>query len=210
MSQQHKDEDPYPPQGYAWYVVGVLTFVYIFSFIDRQILNLLVRPIRRDLGITDFQMSLLMGFSFALFYTFFGIPLGRLADSRSRRTIIAVGFAVWSLMTAGCGLARNFVQMLLLRVGVGVGEAALSPAAYSIITDYFPSQTPCDRHQRLFDGYLYWIGHCVHRRWSCRRTGSGSGDVERAAGWGNAALASGVFYCRYSRSVPRAAYVHSP
>jgi MFS family permease len=138
MTEPEKPEEPYPPQGYAWYVVGVLTLVYIFSFIDRQILNLLVRPIRRDLGITDFQMSLLMGFSFALFYTFFGILLGRLADSRSRRTIIAVGFAVWSMMTAGCGLARNFVQMLLLRVGVGVGEAALSPAAYSIITDYFP------------------------------------------------------------------------
>src|SRR6266851_1403670 len=135
-----EQEDPYPSAGYAWYVVGVLTLVYIFSFIDRQILNLLVRPIRRDLGITDFQMSLLMGFSFALFYTFFGIPLGRLADSRSRRTIIAAGVAVWSIMTAACGLARNFAQMLLLRVGVGVGEAALSPAAYSIITDYFPSK----------------------------------------------------------------------
>ena len=133
-----EQEEPYPPAGYAWYVVGVLALVYIFSFIDRQILNLLVRPIRRDLGITDFQISLLMGFSFALFYTFFGIPLGRLADSRSRRTIIAIGVAVWSVMTAACGLARNFVQMLLLRVGVGVGEAALSPAAYSIITDYFP------------------------------------------------------------------------
>jgi MFS family permease len=138
MPEEPSQEEPYPPEGYAWYVVGVLTFVYIFSFIDRQILNLLVRPIRRDLGITDFQMSLLMGFSFALFYTFFGIPLGRLADSRSRRTIIAVGFAVWSVMTAACGLARNFAQMLLLRVGVGVGEAALSPSAYSIITDYFP------------------------------------------------------------------------
>jgi MFS family permease len=138
MKKETDEEEPYPPQGYAWYVVGVLTFVYIFSFIDRQILNLLVRPIRRDLGITDFQMSLLMGFTFALFYTFFGIPLGRLADSRSRRMIIAAGFAVWSLMTASCGLARNFVQMLLLRMGVGVGEASLSPAAYSIITDYFP------------------------------------------------------------------------
>jgi len=138
MTQKPNQKEPYPPRGYAWYVVGVLTFVYIFSFIDRQILNLLVRPIRRDLGITDFQMSLLMGFSFALFYTLFGIPLGRLADSRSRRTIMAVGFAVWSVMTAGCGLAKNFVHMLLLRVGVGVGEAALSPAAYSIITDYFP------------------------------------------------------------------------
>lgn len=134
------EEDPYPPASYAWYVVGVLTLVYVFSFIDRQILNLLVRPIRRDLGISDTQMSLLMGFSFALFYTFFGIPLGRLADSRSRRTIIAAGFAAWSLFTAGCGLARNFAQMLLMRIGVGVGEAALSPAAYSLITDYFPKQ----------------------------------------------------------------------
>ncbi len=131
-------EPPYPSSGIAWYVVGVLTFVYIFSFIDRQILNLLVRPIRRDLGISDTQMSLLMGFSFAVFYTVFGLPLGRLADSRSRRSIIAVGFAFWSLFTAGCGLAKNFTQMLLLRMGVGVGEAALSPAAYSIISDYFP------------------------------------------------------------------------
>ena len=131
-------EPPYPSSRYAWYVVGVLTLVYIFSFIDRQILNLLVRPIRRDLGISDTQMSLLMGFSFAIFYTFFGIPMGRLADSYSRRTIIAVGFAVWSAFTAGCGLARNFTQMLLARIGVGIGEAALSPAAYSIISDYFP------------------------------------------------------------------------
>ena len=133
-------EEPYPPAGYAWYVVGVLTLVYVFSFIDRQILNLLVRPIRRDLGISDTQMSLLMGFSFAVFYTFFGIPLGRLADTKSRRTIIAGGFALWSLFTAGCGLARNFSHMLLMRMGVGVGEAALSPAAYSLISDYFPKE----------------------------------------------------------------------
>jgi MFS family permease len=131
-------EEQYPSASYAWYVVGVLTLVYVFSFIDRQILNLLVRPIRRDLGISDTEMSLLMGFSFAVFYTFFGIPLGRLADTRSRRTIIAVGFAFWSLFTAGCGLAKNFGQMLLMRMGVGVGEAALSPAAYSMITDCFP------------------------------------------------------------------------
>ncbi len=131
-------EDDYPSRGYAWYVVGVLTFVYVFSFIDRQILNLLVRPIRRDLGISDTQMSLLMGFSFAIFYTLFGLPLGRLADSKSRRTIIAIGFAFWSIFTTACGLARNFFQMLLMRMGVGVGEAALSPAAYSLITDYFP------------------------------------------------------------------------
>ena len=133
-------EAPYPPIRYAWYVVGVLTLVYVFSFIDRQILSLLVAPIRRDLGITDTQVSVLMGFSFALLYTSFGIVLGRLAHLRSRRSIIAAGFALWSLLTAGCGLARNFVQMLLLRMGVGVGEAALSPAAYSLITDYFPKE----------------------------------------------------------------------
>lgn len=131
-------EPPYPRAAYAWYVVAVLTLVYVFSFIDRQILNLMVGPIRRDLRITDTQMSLLMGFSFAVFYTFFGIPLGRMADSRSRRSIIAAGFAAWSLFTAACGLTRNFGQMLLMRMGVGVGEAALSPAAYSLMTDYFP------------------------------------------------------------------------
>ncbi|HWQ34134.1 MAG TPA: MFS transporter [Blastocatellia bacterium] len=133
-------EAPYPSVRYAWYVVGVLTLVYVFSFIDRQILNLLVSPIRRDLGISDTQMSLLMGFSFALFYTFCGIPLGWLADRFSRRSLVAVGFVFWSMMTAGCGLARNFWQMLWLRMGVGVGEAALSPAAYSLIADYFPRE----------------------------------------------------------------------
>jgi MFS family permease len=131
---------PYPPLRYAWYVVAVLTFVYVFSFIDRQILNLLVRPIRRDLGISDTQMSLLMGLGFAVFYTFCGIPLGWLVDRKSRRSIIAVGFVFWSIMTAGCGLARNFLDMLLLRMGVGVGEATLSPAAYSLISDYFPKE----------------------------------------------------------------------
>jgi MFS family permease len=131
-------EPPYPSSGYAWYVVFVLTFVYVFSFIDRQILNLMVAPIRRDLQITDTQMSLLMGFSFAVFYTFFGIPMGRLADTRSRRSIIAAGFVAWSLFTAACGVTKNFIEMLIMRMGVGVGEAALSPAAYSLISDYFP------------------------------------------------------------------------
>jgi len=129
--------EPYPPTGYAWYVVGVLTLAYIFSFIDRQILSLMVGPIQADLGIGDKQMSLLMGASFAVFYTLFGIPLGRLADTRSRRGLIAVGIAVWSLMTAGCGLATTFLQLALLRMGVGVGEASLSPSAYSLISDYF-------------------------------------------------------------------------
>lgn len=125
---------------YAWTVVAILMVAYVISFIDRQILNLLVGPIRRDLGISDTQMSLLMGFSFAIFYSILGMPLGRVADSRSRRGLIAVGIVVWSLMTALCGSARSYLQLFLFRIGVGVGEAALSPAAYSLIADYFPPQ----------------------------------------------------------------------
>ena len=116
----------------------MLALAYIFSFIDRQILSLMVVPIRRDLHISDTQMSLLMGISFALFYCLFGLPIGRMADSRSRRNIITVGVFTWSLFTAGCGLAANYLQLFLMRVGVGIGEAALSPPAYSLMADSFP------------------------------------------------------------------------
>jgi MFS family permease len=139
-TQSNLAAPPYPSERYAWYVVSILLIVYIFSFIDRQILALLVGPIKNDLGISDSQMSYLMGFSFAVFYTFFGIPLGRLADSKSRRTIIALGLAVWSIMSAGCGIAKTYTHLLLFRMGVGVGEASLSPSAYSLITDYFKPQ----------------------------------------------------------------------
>ncbi len=133
----HAEEIPYPSERVAWYVVGVLMVVYIFSFVDRQILSLMVGPIKGDLGISDTQMGLLMGPTFAVFYAICGFPLGRLADSKSRRTIIALGLAAWSMMTAGCGMARNYAQLLTFRFGVGIGEASLSPAAYSLITDYF-------------------------------------------------------------------------
>ena len=132
---EHKD---YPNQVYAWYVVGVLTVAYIFSFIDRQILNLLVEPIREDLQLSDTQISLLQGIAFALFYTLMGIPIARLADVANRRAIIAAGVFLWSLMTAMCGLAKTFWQLFAARIGVGVGEAALSPPSYSLFTDYFP------------------------------------------------------------------------
>ncbi len=133
----HAADDPYPSEGYAWYVVLILMIVYIFSFVDRQVLAYLVGPIKADLGVSDTQMGLLGGTTFAIFYTLFGIPLGRLADSKSRRGIIAVGLFLWSLMTAGCGIAKTFTHLLFFRVGVGVGEAALSPSAYSLIADYF-------------------------------------------------------------------------
>jgi MFS family permease len=131
---------PYPSAAYSWFVVGVLTLAYISSYIDRQVLSLLVGPVRRDLRISDTQVSLLMGASFALFYTLLGLPIARLADSRSRRGIIALGVATWSLMTAACGLTKTFVQLLVARVGVGAGEAALSPPAYSLLADYFPRE----------------------------------------------------------------------
>ena len=135
---------PVSPGGYspayAWFVVAILMMAYVFSFVDRQILNLMVGPIRADLGITDTQMSLLMGFSFAIFYTIMGIPLGRMADSKSRRGLITVGIIVWSVMTALCGFAKHYWHLFLCRIGVGVGEAALSPAAYSMIADYFPPE----------------------------------------------------------------------
>jgi len=133
----HRDT---PRPAYAWYVLAILTLAYMSSFIDRMILNLLVDPIRRDMQISDTQMSLLMGFSFAVFYTLFGLPLGRWADSGNRRRIIVTGIVVWSAMTAACGLVKSYGQFLLARVGVGVGEAALSPAAYSMIGDYFPKE----------------------------------------------------------------------
>ncbi|WP_079200857.1 MFS transporter [Pseudomonas sp. CC6-YY-74] len=130
----------YPSNSRAWATVAILMVAYVLSFIDRQILNLLVAPIRRDLMISDTQMSLLMGLSFALFYTVCGIPLGRLADTKSRRGVIAIGILFWSAATAACGLARLYWQFLICRIGVGVGEAALSPAAYSLIADSFPAE----------------------------------------------------------------------
>ncbi len=126
-----------PPGRYGWWVVFVLIIAYTFSYIDRSILTLMVDPIRASLGISDVELSLLHGLAFALFYTVLGIPLGRVVDSRKRTNVVAIGVALWSVMTALCGLARTFGQMFLARVGVGVGEAALSPAAYSMLSDWF-------------------------------------------------------------------------
>jgi MFS family permease len=128
----------WPSRRYAWYTAIVLTACYTLSYIDRQILGLLLEPIRHSFTLTDTQVSLLAGTAFALFYVTLGLPLGRLADRASRRNLIFVGVFFWSLMTAACGLAQNFWQLFAARVGVGVGEAALSPAAHSIISDSFP------------------------------------------------------------------------
>lgn len=139
---------------YGWYVVFVLILAYTFSYIDRSILTLMVGPIRESLRISDVEISLLHGIAFALFYTFLGIPLGRLVDQRRRTTIIAAGVGLWSVMTALCGLAGNFWQMFLARIGVGVGEAALSPAAYSSLSDWFDGKQ-LTRALSLYSSAIY-------------------------------------------------------
>jgi predicted MFS family arabinose efflux permease len=130
---------PFTPR-YANYVLGVLFVVYVFNFIDRQILSILLDPIKADLGVSDTAMGFLTGLAFALFYTIAGIPIARYADVGPRRTIIAVGLFGWSAMTACSGLARSFAQLAIARVGVGIGEAAGSPPAHSLLADYFPPE----------------------------------------------------------------------
>jgi MFS family permease len=125
------------PERYARYVLGVLVVVYVFNFLDRQILAILAERIRGDLGIGDAELGFLYGTAFAVFYALFGIPLGRLADVWDRRLLIAIGLAVWSLMTVLSGMARNFPELALARIGVGIGEASAAPAAFSLLSDYF-------------------------------------------------------------------------
>lgn len=122
---------------YGWYTTGVLMLAYTFSFLDRQILNLMVGPIKADLAITDVQFALLTGGAFGIFYTIMGLPIGWMADRYPRKWIISTGIALWSLMTALSGLTRTFPQLMLARIGVGVGEATLSPSAYSMLSDLF-------------------------------------------------------------------------
>ena len=127
--------------GYAWFVVLLLCIASVISFIDRQIINLLVDPIRADLGISDTQISLLQGFAFALFYGAVAVPLGRLVDSTNRKRIIVIGMVLWSIATALCGITRVFWQLFVARMFVGIGEATLSPATFSILADYFPRKS---------------------------------------------------------------------
>lgn len=131
---------PHPPAARANAALAVLTLAYVFSFLDRIVVNLLVEPMRRDLGLTDVQISLLMGLSFAVFYTLCGLPLGWLADRCDRRKLIAAGVAVWSAATVACGLTRSFGGLFAARLMVGAGEATLTPAAHSMLADLYPRQ----------------------------------------------------------------------
>jgi MFS family permease len=125
---------------YRNYVLAMLTLVYVFNFVDRQLLIILQESIKKELHLSDTQLGLLSGFSFAIFYVSVGIPIARFADRGNRRNVVAASLGLWSAMTAFSGLARNFIQLLLARIGVGVGEAGGSPPAHAMISDYFPPE----------------------------------------------------------------------
>lgn len=130
----------WPSTRYAWYVVAVLSFANVVSFVDRFVISLMVDPIKADLGVSDTQMGLLMGMAFAVFYAFMALPLGVLADRSNRKRIILVGAALWTVATAACGLTKTYGQLFLARISVGVGEATLGPAGLSVISDSFPRE----------------------------------------------------------------------
>jgi predicted MFS family arabinose efflux permease len=162
--------EPPPVVGgpYAYYVLGVLFVVYIFNFIDRQILAILLEPIKQDLKISDTALGFLTGFAFAVFYTFAGLPLARLADRWVRRSLIAISLATWSVMTASSGLARGFTDLALARIGVGIGEAGATPPAHSLLSDYFPPEKRATALALYASGVPvgvglgYWLGGWIN------------------------------------------------
>ncbi|MBI3757011.1 MAG: MFS transporter [Deltaproteobacteria bacterium] len=153
---------------YAYYVLTVLFVVYVFNFIDRQILAILLEPIKKDLKISDTALGFLTGFAFAVFYTFAGLPLAQLADRWVRRSLIALSLATWSVMTVVSGLARGFPDLALARIGVGIGEAGASPPAHSLLSDYFSPQKRATVLAIYASGIYvgvglgYWIGGWIN------------------------------------------------
>jgi MFS family permease len=155
---EHASEQPWPDRKRAWYAVGVFAIALMFNFLDRQIMTLLVGPIKRDLSLSDTEISVLIGFAFVSFYVLMGIPISRLVDTYSRRLIVGVGVASWSVMTALCGLANNFWQLFAARVGVGVGESCNGPATYSMLSDLFPREKLPKAIAVLNFGFMFGSG----------------------------------------------------
>jgi MFS family permease len=182
---------------YAWYALFVLVLVYVINFIDRQILSILAEDIKRDLGLDDAQIGFLYGTAFAVFYALFGIPLGRLADSWYRGRLMAMGLALWSSMTALSGFANSFGMLAVARIGVGIGEASASPAAYSMISDSFPKEKRATALS-IYSSGLYIggalslpIGGFVLSRWN-RAYPSAAEAPLGLVGWQAAFLAVGI------------------
>ncbi|QLC21069.1 MFS transporter [Parasphingopyxis sp. CP4] len=165
-------EEEQKASGYAWYVLSILVILYILNFIDRNILSILAEDIKADLGLTDDQLGFLYGTAFGVFYALFGIPLGKLADSWHRVRLMSAGLALWSAMTALSGFAKNFTTLSVARIGVGVGEATASPAAYSLISDWFPKKMRATA-LAIYSSGLYigggvslLIGGAIVERWN--------------------------------------------
>ncbi|HEX6374596.1 MAG TPA: MFS transporter [Allosphingosinicella sp.] len=182
---------------YAWYALIVLVLVYVLNFIDRHILSILAQDIKRDLGLEDAQIGFLYGTAFAVFYALFGIPLGRLADSWYRGRVMAIGLALWSAMTALSGFASSFTMLAVARVGVGIGEAAASPAAYSMISDWFPKEKRATALS-IYSSGLYIggalslpIGGFVLSRWNMAWPNPAEAPLG-LVGWQAAFLAVGI------------------
>jgi MFS family permease len=183
-----------PGSGYANYVLTVLFVVYVLNFVDRQILSILAKDVKRDLGLDDADIGFLFGTAFGVFYSLFGIPLGRLADNWHRVRLITIGLALWSAMTAFSGLARNGLQLTFARIGVGVGEATASPCAYSLISDYFPREKRATALALYSSGIFIggglslFIGGAIVDRWNLAFPGGYLGLV----GWQAAFMAVGL------------------
>ncbi len=185
-----------PPLGglYARYVLGLLVLVYAVNFIDRQIISILAEDIKHDLHLTDAQLGFLYGTAFAVFYALFGIPLGRLADNWVRTRLLSAGLAIWSAMTVLSGLSSSFVQLSAARVGVGIGEASAGPAAFSMLSDWFPRERRATA-LAIYSGGLYLgggvsllIGAVVVKAWNGHFPGGGPLGL---VGWQAAFLAVG-------------------
>lgn len=181
---------------YAYYALGILFLVYVLNFIDRQILAILADDIKRDLGLTDGDIGFLYGTAFGVFYALFGIPLGRLADNWRRVRLMSLGLALWSAMTALSGFARTGLALTTARIGVGIGEATASPAAYSLISDWFPRRLRATA-LAIYSSGIYiggglslFIGGLIVENWNQAFPG-GSGPLG-LAGWQAAFLAVGL------------------